>query len=280
MQNVHFTPPQLATLFDVNVSTIKRWVDRGLLKAKITTGGHRRIDQGQIIAFLNHYPRLVDKSYVLARLVKQGPATDEWRDYYEALRRRRDQAAETIIKSAFLRTRKLVDVLDRYIAPTLREIGTSWSAGRITVYDEHRMSFLIRIHLLTLRSFVADPRPTRPLALLACAPNDYHELPLQMLDLVFRQAGWRTEILGTNTPPEEMIFAANRLKPRLLAVTKAYTQPSGGQTLRRLWTYAKKRNIQLVYGGAGWGRQTLSGPRQFTSLTEFSKHLSKPRRHA
>lgn len=259
---------------------MKRWIDRGLLKASVTSGGHRRVGRHQIIDFLNHYPRLVDKSYVLARLVKQGPATDKWQDYYDALRQRRDKVAETIIKSAFLRTRKLVDVLDWYIAPTLREIGASWLGGRITVYDEHRMSFLIRIHLLTLRSFVDDPRPTGPLALLACTPNDYHELPLQMLDLVFRQSGWRTEILGTNTPPEEMIFAANRLHPKLLAVTKAYAEPSGVPTLRRLWTYAKKRNIQLVYGGAGWDRQTFPGPERFSSLTDFAKHLSKHRHHA
>ncbi len=258
---------------------MKRWVDRGLLRASVTTGGHRRIDRQQIINFLHTYPRLVDKSYVLARLAKQGPVNNDWMEYFEALRRRQDDQAERIIQSAFLRTRKLVRVLDDYITPTLREIGASWVAGRITIYDEHRMSFLIRIHLLTLRSFVEDPPPTAPLALLACAPNDYHELPLQMLDLVFRQAGWRTEILGTNTPPEELIFAANRLRPRLIAITKAYSEPPGTPTLRRLYTYTKKRNIQLVYGGAGWEQTRLTGPQRFTSLTEFSQHLSTRRRH-
>src|SRR5690606_10505193 len=111
MQNVHFSPTELAKLFAVNVSTIKRWVDRGLLQSDKTPGGHRRISKEQLAAFIRDYPTLTRKSYTIKRLLAQkqfigskGVSDNEkntWGVYYNYLLQDSLEEAERLIKEAF-----------------------------------------------------------------------------------------------------------------------------------------------------------------------------------
>lgn len=50
-----FTTFEAADICNANVSTIKNWIDRGELDAFKTPGGHHRIEQRELDAFLNRH---------------------------------------------------------------------------------------------------------------------------------------------------------------------------------------------------------------------------------
>ncbi|MBU0597408.1 cobalamin-dependent protein [Patescibacteria group bacterium] len=288
MQNVHFTPPQLAPLFGVNVSTIKRWINQGFLKSEVTPGGHRRINREQLLQFTKKYPKYAKKSYVLHRLKKQEycPEPDCWKKYYGYLLKNNTDAAVQLIDKLYLSGTPILKILKIVITPTLRHMGKEWSKGNITVYEEHRISFHIRSHLLKLDQYIPDKSSLKsPAAILACAPGEYHELPLQLVALIFKQNGWRTFILGVNINITELIKATKKIKPNIIVVSKTYTNIESPSYYKKLLDYAEKNNICLASGGAAWKKKfsqrkwrSYTCTRYFPALKLFDEHLKNYKR--
>lgn len=282
MQNVHFTPPELAKLFDVNVSTIKRWVDRGLLPAEKTAGGHRRISQGDLGIFVKKFPKYRKDSYVLNQLVvSQTRSPLQWAEYFRHLLRNNVSAAEKIIERLYLHNTPIVTILENVITPTLRRIGEGWATGEISVFDEHRMSFLLRQQLLRLDELLPrNARKKPPQAVLSCVAGEYHEIPLLMLGLVFKIQGWNTISLGINTPSEELTRAAKKYRAKFVAITKVYTRSATADYLNYLARFAEREKITLGFGGGGWAKELAKKTwpheeyvRFFPSLKSLDEYL-------
>lgn len=283
MQNVHFTPPQLAPLFGVNVSTIKRWVDRGFLRSDITSGKHRRISQQQLTEFIKNNPRHAKNSYVLRKLLNRADhiSSEIWHTYYEKLLTNNSLAAEKIFDHLFLKGYAVIKIIEEVITPTLRHIGNEWEKGTISVYEEHRMSFMIRMHLMKLDQFIpAVTKKTAPKAVLACAPGEHHELPLQLAGLVLKQKNWKTDILGIDINVTELIKAADEVKPKIIVISKTYSS-NIDTFINQIVKYAKQKNIYLVLGGIAWPKIVKKNKslqqncvRYFSSMSDFCKYLS------
>ncbi len=47
----YLTPNEVATLFMVSPITVRQWAQKGLLKAEVTVGGHRRFLRGEVERF-------------------------------------------------------------------------------------------------------------------------------------------------------------------------------------------------------------------------------------
>src|SRR5687768_8015810 len=90
----------------------------------------------------------------------------------------------------------LETVLSEVILPYLHELGERWSRGEASVTQEHFASNLIRGRLMSLaRSWGTGGGP---LAVLACAPGEQHDLPLVAFGLALRGRGWRIVFLGAD----------------------------------------------------------------------------------
>lgn len=108
-------------------------------------------------------------------------------------------------------------VLAEVVLPYLHELGERWEAGSATVAQEHFASNLLRARLAALaRGWESGGGP---LALLACAPGELHDLPLLVFGLALRARGWRIAYLGANTPGESVAEAARELDPALVVVS-------------------------------------------------------------
>ena len=84
------------------------------------------------------------------------------------------------------------------ILPALAEIGRRWEVGDAEVSQEHFASNLIRGRLLSLARLWG--RGAGPVALLACAPGEQHDISLLAFGLLLRSYGWRILFLGADTP--------------------------------------------------------------------------------
>jgi DNA-binding transcriptional MerR regulator len=102
------------------------------------------------------------------------------------------------------------------ILPTLADIGRGWEVGRIDISQEHFASHLIRGRLLSLARLWG--RGSGPLALLACAPGEQHDISLVAFGLILRSHGWRILFLGANTPLATIQETARATAPAVVVL--------------------------------------------------------------
>ncbi len=140
----------------------------------------------------------------------------------------------------------LETVLRGLVLPALREIGDEWERGELEVGEEHFATTVIRERLLALSRFWS--RGGGPLAILACAPGELHDIGLIAFGLVLRSHSWRIFFLGASTPVESVAKAAAAFRPKLVVVSsmQGALLEDVGDELRRL-----ARTAPLVLSGHG-----------------------------
>ena len=102
------------------------------------------------------------------------------------------------------------------ILPALTEVGRRWEKGDLDISQEHFASNLIRGRLLSLARLWG--RGAGPLALLACAPGEQHDISLLAFGLLLRSHGWRVLFLGANTPTTTLREAALTTAPAVVVL--------------------------------------------------------------
>jgi methanogenic corrinoid protein MtbC1 len=115
----------------------------------------------------------------------------------------------------------LATAIQSVLLPYLREVGNRWQKSEITVAGEHFASGIVRRRLLA----AADgwERGSGPIALLACAPGEQHDIGLVCLGVSLHSYhGWRVKYLGADTPLPDLVRAARVIQPDLV-VTSAVT---------------------------------------------------------
>jgi MerR family transcriptional regulator, light-induced transcriptional regulator len=163
----------------------------------------------------------------------------------EALERFDDAAAHALF-DRLLAELTLDTVLDEVVLPLLRELGDRWAAGALTVAQEHFSSHLVRGRLLGLAR--GWDRGVGPRAVLACPPDERHDLGLLVFGLALREHGWRITFLGADTPVDTVADTVRTLRPAALVVAVADSArlPPVEQALRAL-----SGETAVWLGGAG-----------------------------
>jgi methanogenic corrinoid protein MtbC1 len=102
-----------------------------------------------------------------------------------------------------------------------------------------------------------------PLAVLACPPDELHDLPLMIFGIVLNRTGWRIHFLGTSTPLDEVSRTVEASHPNLVVL--AATRPGTLDPFTAQLT-ALARRAPLTLAGAGASPQ-LAVAVQATLLT-------------
>src|SRR5690242_8126990 len=146
-----------------------------------------------------------------------------------------------------LLARLSIDALLRdVVVPYLHELGDRWERGEATIAQEHFASTLLRGRLLGLAR--GWGRGIGPLALLACAPGEQHDLGLLAFGLALRARGWRIVYLGADTPITSVADTVRSVDPAFVVVSAV-----DAQALRRVAAELQQlsRDTRLCLGGAG-----------------------------
>ena len=134
----------------------------------------------------------------------------------EAIQRLDDAASHTAF-DRLLADFSLDAVLDGAVLPLLRELGEGWERGEVSIAQEHFASHLIRGRLLGLAR--GWDRGSGPRAVLACPPEERHDLGLLIFGLALREHGWRITFLGGDTPVETLADTVERLVPEAVVLS-------------------------------------------------------------
>jgi methylmalonyl-CoA mutase cobalamin-binding subunit len=143
-------------------------------------------------------------------------------------------------------------LLERRVAPYLRELGEAWARGLLRVSHEHYASERVRDCLSAQWGRANEgQRAGRVTAVLATPSGERHVLGLHMAAWVIALAGVHVVFLGADTPWSEIVFAAEHHAASAVALSVAAGYPGdlelGLATLRA----ALPRDVRFALGGTG-----------------------------
>lgn len=246
----------VADALGVSVTTVKRWVDDGVLPAHRTAGGHRKL----LVADVYRLVRAGSLPYSdLTRLIPSAVADVEPAD---AVRQRLVAAINavdldlirTILLAAY-RNGTPMDVLaDRVIAPAFAHIGHSWQAGKMSVSAEHRITQACVATLYELRAELrVHADPDRPVAVGGAPEHDHYVLPTLLAKLTLLEGGWDAVNLGPHTPMSALATALDDVRPALvwLSVTHLTDPERFAHEYTDFFRRAESREVAVAIGGQG-----------------------------
>ena len=228
MNDGHLRIGELSRRVGVSPELLRAWELRyGLLQPSRSSGGFRLYSEAdeERIRRMRAYQDQGLSAAEAARLAleastDQRPALDvappDSSFFAEALERFDEPAAQAAFDRA-LATLCLDALLRDLLLPYLRDLGERWEAGSASVAQEHFASNVVRGRLLGLAR--GWGQGAGPLAVLACAPGELHDLPLIAFGLALHGRGWRIAYLGPDTPLGTLLETAQALAPRLVVVS-------------------------------------------------------------
>lgn len=97
---------------------------------------------------------------------------------------------------------ELETLLDTVVLRYLHELGERWERSEVCVAQEHFASTILRARLLELaRGWSGGDGPQ---AVLACPPEERHDIGSIAFGLALRRHGWRIHFLGGDVPVGEV----------------------------------------------------------------------------
>ncbi len=94
------------------------------------------------------------------------------------------------------------------LLPYLVDVGARWQRGEPTIAEEHLATQVLRARLLALTHGSGATGGAR--VVLACPPDEHHDLALMILAAALERRGCPVTLLGANTPVATVLQAAER----------------------------------------------------------------------
>lgn len=140
------------------------------------------------------------------------------------------------------------EVLLSVVQPTMIEVGELWIRGEINVATEHYCTEFVRRKLSGLINLY-EGDPARGRILVACAPEEQHDLGAMFASLFMVRRGWQVIYLGPQVPLADLLDAARALSPDLICLS-ATLPDTATQLIDVARSVLKEHpNLAVGYGG-------------------------------
>jgi methanogenic corrinoid protein MtbC1 len=157
--------------------------------------------------------------------------------------------AEAVLAEAFA-LYSVEDVCLHVFEPLLIEVGDRWHAGELSVAEEHYITAFIRARLFALLDAYQRAGTAGPLVLLACAPDEWHEVGILLVSVFLARRGVAVRYLGPNLPLDALATLVGQHQPAVVALSAQSRETA--HKLRgaaRLLTAGPPPHPRLVFGG-------------------------------
>ena len=241
---------ELARRTGVTEPTLRAWERRyGLLRPERSAGGFRDSDEDALLVVDEEHLDSGVAASEAAGLALATPPGDASpiesfvHDLASALDTFDDVAAQAAIDRA-LATLSVEAALRDVLLPVMSGVGAGWEEDESVIAREHFATNLVRGRMLSLARGWDLGAGRR--ALLACAPEERHDIGLIAFGLALRARGWRITFLGADTPVGTLGQAAALTEPDLVVVSASRPERLEHGELGKL-----ARAHRLAVGGPG-----------------------------
>src|SRR5210317_295274 len=253
----------VSELTGVNSITLRAWETRyGLIEPIRKSSGHRLYTQ-ENIDLINRVVGLLDRGMRIGQINAEtlsgadpGRETgdekqDHWQRYINGMIAaiiRFDESSLERIYGEALSFYPVRIVTDRLLTPLLKELGERWASKQGSVAEEHFFGFYLR-NKLGARFHHRSRDQVGPRLLLACLPDELHEIGLLLFGLDACDRGFQTVLLGANMPLEELPAAVSKTKSDAL-VLSGVIEPEENVITEQLPRLVSDVSVPVFLGGS------------------------------
>lgn len=270
------SPKLAAQVLGVSESSLKRWVDQGVVAAVKTAGGHRRLEAATLVEYARRSGRQIVMPELPGLGLHGGDALsqdDSVAAIQDALLRGDERGSQFLARACLTSGISMAEFGDRFISSAFRGIGEHWSHGTTEIYEERRACNICQGVFQDLSTLFSSPATTAPIAIGAAAEGDPYTLATSLVSMVLHQNGWRAQSLGSNLPWFTLAKAVRDLKPRLfwLSVSTIADHDSFVRNYREFFDTVGTQTA-VVIGGRAWTGE-LRDRIRFGTHCDHLRHL-------
>jgi excisionase family DNA binding protein len=261
IQKTILSTADVARLFNVTETTVKRWADEGTLKCQKTPGGHRKFEMRSVVDFAEK-----NSFEPVGALEIIGDDSLSSNIQVAVLRRDFPVLVAAYLRRALAPDRnglfpflsylyqhclQLWELHDRVIRPAMHEIGERWSRGEVGINQEHRASYETLDALAKLQLQIRIKPPSGHSVVCATLGDELHEIGLRCAAYLFESEGWESHYLGSRIPADAVIDAIQRRRPDVLCLSATFDAGSDLRSeFRRIADSALSAGAVVLVGGA------------------------------
>ena len=279
-----YSTRELAQVWNVSESTIKRWSDSGELHCYRTPGGHRKFHLQDICNYQKS--RGFEATGLLTTEQWENPEIEESLNrknfgkirqlvHYLALENQRSRI-RNLMERLYMRGIGLSDIYDDILIPVLERSQKELEANEISLgYAE-----LLKNNLNTAMSLLFPElirRRQNGKTGLCAAPDDSCRILLNALSQIIEVEGWDCLNLGNRIPYNAMIDMVNEEPINLVCVTCSDSNTLDCKSFKTLANVATKHRVPLVILGAAFSdpesREKFPHKKYFANLHSFQNYL-------
>ncbi|MFQ5930466.1 MAG: helix-turn-helix domain-containing protein [Acidobacteriota bacterium] len=280
----NFSTRELAQMWNVSESTIKRWADAGELYCYRTPGGHRKFYLEDICSFQRK------RGFEATGLL----TTEKWEDpeiedslnrknfqkvrqlvHYLAIQNQRNRIKD-LLERLYIRGMGIVDLYDEILVPILKSSQQTFRHGDLALGQER----LLRHNLEEAMSFLFPQlirRRQNGKTGLCAAPDDFCTIPVNAISRILEVEGWDCLNLGVNVPFPAMAEIVKEEPVNLVCVVSSNPGMPICQEFECLSEAADSYRIPVVLVGAGFQnpklREQLPHDEYFPDFRSFHHYV-------
>jgi MerR family transcriptional regulator, light-induced transcriptional regulator len=245
---------QVARAVGVSVTTIKRWVDDGVLPAHRTAGGHRKLVLADVLRLTRDGGLPTSDLGQLVPVARGEPANPErFREQLqEAVAAIDDGRIRAVIRAAYQAGIPIETLADRVVSPVMAFVGRQWQHEKLNVGTEHLVTGSVVAGIYELQATIAmNAAGERPIAIGGAPEGDHYILPTLLAKMTLIEAGWNALNIGPNTPADSFRLAFDSHRPKLLwlCVSHIENESRFEADFSNLFREARSHGIPIALGG-------------------------------
>lgn len=227
---------EVAGLFRVTETTVKRWADEGIIPCVKSPGGHRKFRLPDVIGFAEKQgypisgtlePPLTEAQMETVRFAIHTKNYHKIAEvlFDEALQADPDGLFQLLLYLSKHNVR-LATLADEVLRPPMVRIGELWKAGKLRIDQEHRTSGAVTEAMIRLAPELHRKHANGLLAVCACLEGERHEIGLRSMAFALETEGWLVHYLGADTPYATVDEYVRNIHPQLLCVSFTAEAPT------------------------------------------------------
>jgi methanogenic corrinoid protein MtbC1 len=203
------------------------------------------------------------------------PAEESYRRYLEGLLAGDRQKCSAVFQEWIESDKPPGEVYLKLVQRSLYEVGELWERGKVSVATEHLAAAITEnlLNLVRSRQFVSSPSGKS--VVVACVPNEYHQIGARLVADHFELNGWRSFFLGANTPTRALLSLIAEKRPDMIALSATMTFNLDALINQATEIRAAIPEVPILVGGQAFGEagreraERLPGLRFLKSLEDL-----------